>query len=124
MVPRVAWIRPDKAVAHELGQEAAVIDMGVRQQHGIDVGGAERKGPVVQFLQRFLSLKQAAIDQKTSGAGFKEVAGARDGARGPAEPDGHTHREISQVSARISSPFKASTNKSSSAMALVEWGTL
>ncbi len=69
--------------------------MGVGQQHGIDVGRAEWKGPVVQFLQRFLSLKQAAIDQETSGAGFKKVAGARDGARGAAEPDGYTHRELS-----------------------------
>ena len=67
MVPRVARIRPAKAVAHELGQQAAVVDMCVGQQHGVNVGGAKRKGAVVQCLQRFRALKQAAVDQKAAG---------------------------------------------------------
>ena len=56
-----------KAVAHQLRQQAAVVDMGMRQQHGVDVGRAERKGAVVECLQRLLSLEQAAVDQEAAG---------------------------------------------------------
>ncbi len=45
-----------------------MIDMGMGQKYGVDIGGTKRKGAVVQFLQRFLSLKQPAIDQETAGA--------------------------------------------------------
>ena len=34
-----------KAVTHQLWQQAAVVDMSMGQQHGVDVGGAKRKGP-------------------------------------------------------------------------------
>ena len=80
-----------KSAAHELWQQAAMIDMGMGQQHGVDIGGTKRKGAVVQFLQRLLSLKQTAIDQETPSAHLKEVAGARDGARCAAKPDGDAH---------------------------------
>ena len=46
-----------KSIAHEFRQQAAMIDMRMRQQHGIDIGGAKWKGAVVQFLQGLLSLK-------------------------------------------------------------------
>ena len=55
-----------KAVAHEFWQQAAMVDMGVGQQHGVDVGRAKRKRPVVELLQGFRSLKQPAIDQEAS----------------------------------------------------------
>ena len=71
MVPRVARIRPAKAVAHELRQEAAMVDMGMGQQHSVDLGRAKRKGPVVELLQRLRSLKQPAVDQETSGSAFR-----------------------------------------------------
>ena len=119
MVPRVARIRPANPSAHELGQQATVIDMGMGEQHGVDFGGTKRKGAVVQFLQGLLSLKQPAIDQETPGACLEEIAGARDGARCAAKPDGDAHWDGS-----ASSPFNASTNSSSSAMALVKCGTL
>ena len=51
--------------------------MGMGQQHGIDIGGAKRKGAVVQLFQGLLSLKQPAIDQEAPGAGLEEIAGAR-----------------------------------------------
>ena len=95
MVPRVARMRPAKAVAHQLRQQAAVVDMGMGQQHGVDVGGAKRKGAVVQFLQGLLSLKQAAVDQEASGSGFEEIAGARHGAGRAAKSDRHAHRDVS-----------------------------
>ena len=34
-----------KAVAHQLRQQAAVVDMGMGQQHRVDIGGAKWKGP-------------------------------------------------------------------------------
>ena len=77
MVPRVARMRPAKAVAHELWQQAAVVDMGVGQQHRVDIGRAERKGAVVQLLQRLRSLKQAAIDQEASGRGSRTDSRSR-----------------------------------------------
>ena len=80
-----------KSAAHQLGQQAAMIDMGMGQQHGVDIGGAKRKGAVVQFFQGLLSLKQPAIDQKTASACLKEIAGARNGARCAAKPDGDAH---------------------------------
>ncbi len=63
MVPRVARIGPRKPCLHQLRQQAAVVDMGVGQQHGVDVGGPERKGAVVQLLQRLVALEHAAVDQ-------------------------------------------------------------
>ena len=30
-----------------------MIDMGMGQQHGVDIGGTKRKGAVVQFFQVF-----------------------------------------------------------------------
>jgi hypothetical protein len=65
MVPRVARMRPANPPRTSFGQQAAMIDMGMGQQHGVDIGGAKRKGAVVQFFQRLLSLKQPAIDQET-----------------------------------------------------------
>src|SRR4051794_12626289 len=35
-----------KAVAYQLRQQTTVVDMGMRQEHGIDVRSAERKRPV------------------------------------------------------------------------------
>ena len=91
MVPRVAMDAAGESAAHEFGQQAAMIDMSVGQQHGVNIGGAKRKGPVIQFFQGFLSLKQPAIDQKASGPRLKEITGARDGARCAAKPDGQIH---------------------------------
>ncbi len=113
-----------KAVAHQLRQQAAVVDMGMGQEHGVDVGGAKRKRPVVQLLQGFRSLKQAAIDQEASGAGLEQIAGARHGAGRAEEPDRDAHRDVSGKVANVISSCKASMNRLSSTMALVECGTL
>ncbi len=83
--------RAAKAAACELGYEAAVVDMRVRQQHGIDVGGDERKLAVVQLLQRFRPLEQSAVDQQTSGRGLEQVTRAGHGAGRPAKAKGDTH---------------------------------
>ncbi len=77
MVPRVAKIRPAEAFAHQLRQQAAVVDMRVRQQHGIDIGRAERKGAVVQRLQRLWPLEQAAVDQQAAGSASRTDSTSR-----------------------------------------------
>ncbi len=60
-----------KSLAHEFGQQSAVVDMGMREQHRVDIGGAEWKGAVVELLERLLSLEQAAIDQEAAGGGLE-----------------------------------------------------
>ena len=66
MVPSVARIRPEKPLRTSFGKKAAMVDMGVGQQHRVDLCRAKRKDPVVEFLQGFRSLKQPAVDQETS----------------------------------------------------------
>ena len=90
MVPRVARIRAAKAFPHQLRQEPAVIDMGMRQQHGIDIGGPKWKGAVIQLLQRLWTLKQAAVDEKRRPR-FEQVAGAGHGAGRAAKSNGDAH---------------------------------
>ena len=111
MVPRVARMRPAKSVAHQLRQQAAVVDMGMGQKHGVDIGGTKRKGAVVQLLQGLLSLKQAAIDQEAPGSGLEEIAGARHGAGRAAKPDGDAHRDVSGRGASVISLCKASAKR-------------
>ncbi len=69
MVPRVAQIRPAEALAHQLRQQAAMVDMRVRQQHRVDLRGIEREVAVVQLLQGLRALEHAAIDQETAALG-------------------------------------------------------
>ena len=66
--------RTAKSVADELWQQTAVVDMRVRQQYGVDVFGVKWKRAIVQGLQRFVALEQAAVDQKLSLAEFEQVA--------------------------------------------------
>ena len=124
MVPRVARMRPGKPLRTSFGSRPLwSIWAWVSRTASMS---AARKGnaPVVQLLQGLLSLKQAAIDQEASGSGLKEIAGARHGARRAAKPDRDAHRDVSGMSASFISLCNASTNRSSSAMALVECGTL
>ena len=65
--------RPAEAAARQLGHQAAVVDMRVRQQHGVDVGRVERKVAVVQLLQRLRPLEQAAIDQQAPGRRLEQI---------------------------------------------------
>ena len=113
-----------KPLTHQLRQQSAMVDMRMRQQHGIDVGGPEREGSVVQFLQGLLTLEQAAVDQKAAGLRFKEVARAGHRARGAAKPNGHTHEVFSGKCLPLISRRKAVARMSSSGIALVGWGTL
>jgi len=52
-----------EAVAHQFRQIAGMVEMGVGQDHGVDVGGRHRQRLPVQLAQVFQPLKQAAINQ-------------------------------------------------------------
>ena len=120
MVPRVAKIRPAKAAAHELRHQAAVVDMGMRQQHRVDIGRAKRKRAVVQLLQRLRPLEQPAIDQQAPGRRLEQMAGAGHRAGGAAKSNGNAHGLA--PTALVSAAHLTKTP--SSMIALVGCGTL
>ena len=89
-----------EAFAHELRQQAAVVDVGMGQEHGIDVGRAEWKGTIVQCLQRLRSLKQTAVDQQAVRIrALEQIARAGHGAGRTTKPNGHGHVVLSAESA-------------------------
>src|SRR5665213_552107 len=116
--------RSRKAIADQLRQQTTVVDMGVRQQHGIDIGRPKRKGGVVERLQGFRPLEQAAVDQQAPGLGLKQIAGAGHGPRGAAKFDRHAHDASPREPATMNSRRRASASSASSSMALVGCGTL
>ena len=62
-----------------------MIDMRMRQQHGVDVGRPEGEGAVVERLQRLVALEHAAVDEDAFAVHLEQMARAGDGARGAAE---------------------------------------
>ena len=79
--------------AHQQRQAAAVIDMGVRQQHHIDPRRVERKRRTVALVPLLAALDHAAIQQPPAGGGFDQMAGAGNLARRTVKGD--THRRLS-----------------------------
>jgi len=63
--------RPAKALARQHRQEAAVIDMRVSQDHGIEPTRVELQRRPVAQAQLLVTLEQAAIDQDAPVAGFQ-----------------------------------------------------
>jgi hypothetical protein len=47
----------------QLWKEPAMVDMRVREQHGVDVVDGEGKVTVVEFLYRLRALEHAAVHQ-------------------------------------------------------------
>ena len=54
---------PREAVAGQPGKEPTVVEMAVRQQHGVEVGGRLRARRPVALLTLPL-LKQTTVDQE------------------------------------------------------------
>ena len=63
---------------HELRNQAAVVDMGVRQDHGVDVARRKGKGPLVQGFDRLRALEHATIDEEFFPVYFQQVARSGD----------------------------------------------
>ncbi len=81
---------PDRAVvalAHQQRQVAAVVEVRVRERHGVDAAffQARQRGPVAQ-PQLLVALEQAAIDQQALARMPHQKLGAGD-STGPAQED-------------------------------------
>ena len=48
-----------------------MIDMGMGQEHRVDIGGPERKRPVIQLFFGLRALEHAAIDEQFAPARFR-----------------------------------------------------
>jgi len=59
-----------------------MVDMGVREQHGVEPGGISWQALPVTLAQLRLTLKESAIDEEFPVRGFKQKPGACHGACG------------------------------------------
>jgi hypothetical protein len=75
--------------AEQRGEVAAVVDVGVGEDDGVDVGGV--KGEVAVTLEALLALAlgEAAVKQELAAADFQQVHGAGDGAGGAEKVNFH-----------------------------------
>src|SRR5688572_7780055 len=62
-----------KAIAHERGNVAGMIEMRVGQQDRVDRFGRHRKCRAIAIAQLLVSLKEAAIDEDTASIRFEQV---------------------------------------------------
>ena len=88
------WRAPDGlaiAIGGELGQQAGVIDMRVREQQEVDGPGVEGQRLEVEVADGSIALEQASIDEELTGRMDHAVAGAGHGAGRAVEMDGHGH---------------------------------
>lgn len=81
--------RAAEALAHQLGQQAAVVDVGVGQHHEVERRRIEGEVAVVELPQGLVALEQAAIDQEGDAVAHQSVAGARDHPRRAVEAQLH-----------------------------------
>ena len=70
-----------EALLDELGQEAAVVYMGVREHDGVDVARVEKKLFFIECFDQLGALEHAAVHQHFLFAYFNQIAGAGYGAR-------------------------------------------
>ena len=90
-----------QAVAHQAREPAAVVEVGVGQQDGVEgrhVEGRPRPVALTQFLE---SLEHTAVDEQLLAAGVEEVLGPRDAARGAVERQVHVRYSRGLKPARI-----------------------
>lgn len=71
--------RPREAVADQLRDQTAMVDMRVCEQHEVKLAGREGKRSVIESLQCLGALKHPAIDQKARLRRLEQKAGARHG---------------------------------------------
>lgn len=69
-----------KAITHELGQVAGVVQVRVRQYHRVECLRRDRQWLPVQLAQVLQALEQAAVDQDVLSIVAQQMLGAGDGA--------------------------------------------
>ena len=79
------------AIAHQQGQVAAVVQVRVREHHGVDLAGRHGQRLPVAQAQRLVALEQPAVEQQALALVGDQVLGAGDGAGATEEgyADGH-----------------------------------
>ena len=85
---RGAVDRSVEALLDQIGQVAAVVDVGMAEQHRVDVAGPEGKFLVANAALGAMALEQSAVQQQRLAAGVNLVHRAGDGAGGTPEGDG------------------------------------
>ena len=75
---RRAVDRAGEALSCQQRQVAAVVQMGVGEDDGVDVGRWHWQGRPVAQAQRLVALEQAAIDQQALAAVGHQIFGAGD----------------------------------------------
>ena len=70
--------RAVKPVPDQFRQIAAMVQMGMGQNHGVDRGRWDRKRLPVQFAQVLQPLEQPAIDEQPVAVAFQEMLGPGD----------------------------------------------
>jgi hypothetical protein len=78
-----------EALAAECGQVAAVVEVGVGEQHRVELHCGRSERSPVAFAQGFVALEQASIEQEALLAQGQQVARARDGVGGAEESEFH-----------------------------------
>jgi len=73
-----------------------VVDVSVGQQDRVDIGGAERKRAVVEFLERLWSLEEATVNEDARARHLEEMTRTGDSSRGAAKAQCQAHCLISQ----------------------------
>ena len=79
---------PGEAFRHQPRQQAGMVDVGMGQDHRVDLGRIEPERAGVQPLQRARALEQPAVDQNAPVPQREFVAGTGHGARGPVQRQG------------------------------------
>ena len=80
-----AMHRPLKPCDDQARQPAAVIDVRVREDDGVDGLGRDRQRRPVAKAKFLQPLEQSAVEQDPLAVNFEEVLGAGHGARGSEE---------------------------------------
>ena len=83
-----------EAFFDELRQQAAVVDMGVRQEDAFDVGGREWKVLIVELAHALRALEHAAVDEVVLLVRFEQVAGTCDGVGRTDEFESHEYHSF------------------------------
>ena len=65
--------RAGKTVLNQLGQQTAMVNVGVGKQYEINFGGIKGKRGIVVFFQLFIALKHTAINEKTAAFVFQQI---------------------------------------------------
>ena len=92
--------RPAKSSLDEERKAAAVVEMAVREEDGVDLAGLEREGFPVELRDLPAALEQAAVDEDAAAAGLDAVTAPGDGEGGSCAEELHVRVPTAMPAAR------------------------